>query len=96
MLNWMQWAGSPLHFDWNGVSIMKVRLKFIGVVDIEVPSELRIDGDASVLEVIEYLENLNSMEIDGLTVLVNKEKSSLERTLKEGDEILLLQPIGGG
>ncbi|MCR3956488.1 MAG: MoaD/ThiS family protein [Gudongella sp.] len=75
---------------------MKVRLKFIGVVDIEVPSELRIDGDASVLEVIEYLENLNSMEIDGLTVLVNKEKSSLERTLKEGDEILLLQPIGGG
>jgi molybdopterin converting factor small subunit len=36
------------------------------------------------------------MEIDGLTVLVNKEKSSLERTLKEGDEILLLQPIGGG
>jgi|GEM_PF-1280705 molybdopterin converting factor small subunit len=75
---------------------MKVKLKFIGVVDIEVPSELRIDGDATVLEIVEYLENLNSMEIDGLTVLVNKEKSSLERTLKEGDEILLLQPIGGG
>ena len=75
---------------------MKVKLKFIGVVDIEVPSELRIDGDATVLEVIEYLENLNALKIDGLTVLVNKEKASLERTLKEGDEILLLQPIGGG
>ena len=75
---------------------MKVKLKFIGVVDIEVPSELRIDGDATVLEVIEYLEKLNALKIDGLTVLVNKEKASLERTLKEGDEILLLQPIGGG
>jgi len=75
---------------------MKVKLKFIGVVDIEVPSELRIDGDATVLEVIEYLENLNALKIDGLTVLVNKEKASLDKTLKEGDEILLLQPIGGG
>ena len=75
---------------------MKVKLKFIGVVDIEVPSELRIDGDATVLEVIEYLEKLNALKIDGLTVLVNKEKASLDKTLKEGDEILLLQPIGGG
>lgn len=79
-----------------GVSIMKVKLKFIGVVDIEAPSELRIDGDATVLEVIEYLENINSLEIQGLTVLVNKEKASLDKRLKEGDEILLLQPIGGG
>ena len=75
---------------------MKVKLKFIGVVDIEVPSELRIGGDATVLEVIEYLEKLNALKIDGLTVLVNKEKASLDKTLKEGDEILLLQPIGGG
>jgi sulfur carrier protein ThiS len=75
---------------------MKVKLKFIGVVDIEVPSELRIDGDVTVLEVIEYLENLNALKIEGLTVLVNKEKASLDKTLKEGDEILLLQPIGGG
>lgn len=75
---------------------MKVKLKFIGVVDIEAPSELRIDGDATVLKVIEYLENINSLEIQGLTVLVNKEKASLDKRLKEGDEILLLQPIGGG
>ena len=79
-----------------GVSIMKVKLKFIGVVDIEAPSELRIEGDATVLEVIEYLENINSLEIQGLTVFVNKEKASLDKRLKEGDEILLLQPIGGG
>ena len=75
---------------------MKVKLKFIGVVDIEAPSELRIDGDATVLEVIEYLENINSLEIQGLTVLVNKQKASLDKRLKEGDEILLLQPSGGG
>jgi molybdopterin converting factor small subunit len=75
---------------------MKVKLKFIGVVDIEVPSELRIDGDATVLEIVEYLENLNALKIQGLTVFVNKEKASLDKKLKEGDEILLLQPIGGG
>jgi len=31
-----------------------------------------------------------------LTVLVNKEKASLNKKLKEGDDILFLQPIGGG
>jgi molybdopterin converting factor small subunit len=75
---------------------MKVKLKFIGVVDIEAPSELKIEGDATVLEVIEYLENINSISIQGLTVLVNKEKASLDKKLKEGDDILFLQPIGGG
>lgn len=75
---------------------MKVKLKFIGVVDIEAPSELKIEGDATVLEVIEYLENINSISIQGLTVLVNKEKASLDKKLKEGDYILILQPIGGG
>ena len=78
----------PLH--------LKVKLKFIGVVDIEAPSELKIEGDATVLEVIEYLENINSISIQGLTVLVNKEKASLDKKLKEGDDILFLQPIGGG
>ncbi|WP_409229035.1 MoaD/ThiS family protein [Gudongella sp. SC589] len=75
---------------------MKVKLKFMGVIDIEAPTELHIHGDATVMEVIEYLENMNSIEIQGLTVLVNKEKASLDKSLKEGDEILLLQPIGGG
>jgi len=75
---------------------MKVKLKFIGVVDIEAPSELKIEGDATVLEVIEYLENINSISIQGLIVLVNKEKASLDKKLKEGDDILFLQPIGGG
>lgn len=75
---------------------MKVKLKFIGVVDIEAPSELKIEGGATVLEVIEYLENINSISIQGLTVLVNKEKASLDKKLKEGDDILFLQPIGGG
>lgn len=75
---------------------MKVKLKFIGVVDIEAPSELKIEGDATVLEVIESLENINSISIQGLTVLVNKEKASLDKKLKEGDDILFLQPIGGG
>ena len=56
----------------------------------------RIEGDATVLEVIEYLENMNSISIQGLTVLVNKEKASLDKKLKEGDDILFLQPIGVG
>ncbi len=75
---------------------MIVKIKFMGVMDIDIPSEISIEKDATVADVIEYLERINGSHVDGLTILVNKERSSLDTKLQEGDEILLLQVFGGG
>ncbi len=68
----------------------------MGAMDLEIPSEISLEANSTVADVIEYLERLNSSSIDGLTYLVNKKKASLDTKLQEGDEILILQVLGGG
>lgn len=75
---------------------MLVRIKYIGVRDVEVPAELDLDRVRKVKDVVQYISELNEVVLKGVTVLVNKEKASFETELKEGDEILLLQVLGGG
>ncbi|WP_422486656.1 MoaD/ThiS family protein [Gudongella sp. DL1XJH-153] len=75
---------------------MIVKIKFIGVTDIDIPSEMSLEKDATVADVVNYLERVNGSPVDGLTILVNKEKTSLDTKLQEDDQILILQVLGGG
>ena len=81
---------------------MKVTVKYIGFQPLqelrktamEIPEGFTLQD---LMEKIKESRPPNEKKLlDRATLLVNREKGDLEGTLKEGDYVLILVPLGGG
>ena len=73
-----------------------LKIKYIGIHDLEVPKKIELDSISKVKDVIHYISELNGIDFEEITVCVNNAKASFETELKEGDEILIFEILNGG
>lgn len=74
---------------------MKVKIKYLGIVDISIPSLTELEEGSRVQAVIDMLGDMKQ-EVENATFLVNKEPADIMTVLQDGDTLLILQVLGGG
>lgn len=74
---------------------MKIYVKYLGVMDYNLPLEIKITEGSTVKNLIDEIADDNDELLDSV-FLVNNLPASLEQELKEGDTLLILQVLGGG
>ncbi len=76
---------------------MRIKVKAYSVFTEKVGERVvEVDNGLTVRDLVEIL--LGGLEYRGVSplVFVNKEKSDLNRILKDGDEVILAPPFSGG
>lgn len=85
----------------RGIWKMLINVKYLGVGSInkdaqqvEVPAGLTVEDLVRLLQ--DKLEMPVEMLLKSAVFMVNNSKVDLGFSLKEGDEVLILRPLGGG
>ena len=88
---------------------IKVKVKLFSIIRIQVGTselELEIPDNATVQELLNYLESIYEKELDNVfrsknghytfSVKVNGQNADISELLKDGDTVVLLTPVCGG
>jgi len=78
---------------------LKIRLKYIGLGETNLPKYLELPEGTDIEGLIHFLKDRIEAPLEYLfksTFLVNNSKAHMNTVLKDGDEVLILHPLGGG
>ncbi len=74
---------------------MRITVKYMGIMDVEIPSQIDLPVNTTVDKVLLILFGDNPEE-NNFNVLINEKAASRSSILSEGDNLLILQVLGGG
>ena len=77
---------------------MKIKIQFPAILDIDVVKSgdtIEFSDSITVNELLDFLK-IKEEHKDFVLVFVNNEEKKLYEKLKDGDEVILHVPVGGG
>lgn len=78
---------------------MKIKLKYFGLGQASLPEFMELAEGTSIEGLIQLIKDQIEAPLEYLstsTFLVNNSKADRNTILKDGDEVLILHPLGGG
>jgi len=78
---------------------MKIRLRYFGFKTIDLAQYMELPEGSSIADLVHLLQKnheLNIEQIPTTTFLVNNSRAEKNTVLNDGDEVLILQTLGGG
>lgn len=78
---------------------MKIKLKYFGFGQASLPEFMELAEGTTIEGLIQLIKDQLEAPLEYLTTstfLVNNSKADKDTILKDGDEVLILHPLGGG
>lgn len=78
---------------------MRIKLKHFGLGTIDLPEYMELPEGTNIEEFVYLIQKnveIPSEYLSTSTFLVNNSKADKNTVLNDGDEVLILRPLGGG